>query len=316
MGRALGGLPRLARAGSRAVARPNATPMLPANSRARMNDLLRRKGFWLGDVDDHPMVLGVPVGRDGPQGSVSVDLGMKKMAWASMSDIVDASPQMKQKLLDQATPLHTPLPSPAEALARDAAALREAPAVPMKVVVKEDLQLIPVANPVRPPPQPCAVPCPSHVVRFWLSDRGSRRGAGPPRRAGDEDVSPTAANAAGPLLPRPGQCRPRRRCCGRRAGCGPTCSGKEGALEGEGAGQARGERAAQQLGTASRQVEWGKPLADGGVCWRGTAQISDYSAVGYMSQCGAGVAVWLQSARLLRATPPSRRMPTGAASLK
>ena len=144
MARVLGGLPRLARAGSRAVARPNPAPKLPATSRARMDDLLRRKGFWLGDMEDHPVVLGVPVGRDGSQGSVSVDLGMKKMASASMRDLVDASPQMKQRLLDQATPLDAPVPSAAEAMARDEAALRDAPAVTMAVVVKEDLRLLPV----------------------------------------------------------------------------------------------------------------------------------------------------------------------------
>eukprot|EP00966_Prymnesium_polylepis_P138879 3209380-Prymnesium_polylepis.1 len=109
MPKALGGLPRLARAGARAVVRPAPPPVAPATSRAMMNDLLRRKGFWLGDVDEHPLCVGVPIGRDGPQGAVSVDVGLKNMASLSMSQLADVSPQIKQQLLERAAPLDAPV---------------------------------------------------------------------------------------------------------------------------------------------------------------------------------------------------------------
>ena len=65
-----------------------------------LGDLFRRKGFWLEDLADHPTVLGVPIGRDGAQGGVSVDVGLKFFATASMADLADASPHIKQKLLE------------------------------------------------------------------------------------------------------------------------------------------------------------------------------------------------------------------------
>ena len=156
---AVGGLPRLGRAlrGPRAVRRA-----APTTSRAAFLDLLKAKGVWLSDVQRHPMVVGVPVGRDGGSGQgIAVDVGLKNMATVSLHELSEASPQIKAALVDRALG--------SEPIVGDPELLRNPPAVPMAVLVTEDLQNLPVASPVRkcplqtdlrPPPSPPPSPLP------------------------------------------------------------------------------------------------------------------------------------------------------------
>jgi len=151
-------LPRLAKAAAsraghpaaeRLVVRPNPPPLAPLTSSQLMLDLLRRKGFWLEAVESQPVCLGIPLGRDGPHAAVSVDVGLKHMALVSLSELVDASPDLKHRYFEHALEASAPISS-AQALQRDAAMLRDAQPVPMAVIAKADMQELPIANPVHP----------------------------------------------------------------------------------------------------------------------------------------------------------------------
>ena len=141
----LGGLPRLASQSGRRVLRHGLAPPVPT-SRTAFLDLLKRKGFWLGDLEDHPVCLGVPLGRDlALGGAMQVDVGLKSLATVSLADLVDSSPQLKQAFLERAADKTAPMDSSEPAL------IRNAPSVRMAVLVKEDLERLPVASPVHSP---------------------------------------------------------------------------------------------------------------------------------------------------------------------
>lgn len=125
---ALGGL-------SRRAPRPR------LNERAQFQSLLRRKGWLLQDVEKHPVCLGVPLGRNGgSESAISVDVGLKNMVQVSSRELAGASPQYKRALLDRMK---------GGAKEGEPETFGNAELVPMRVVVKEDIQRLPVATPVR-----------------------------------------------------------------------------------------------------------------------------------------------------------------------
>ncbi len=127
--------PRLLGGLSRARSKPVLT------GRAEFEQLLRRKSAWLQDVKKHPLVLGVPLGRNGgPDKAISVDLGMKNMAQISTRELANSSSEFKQALLDRTKG------GPLEGQPED---LRRAEPIPMSVLVKEDVMRLPIASPVR-----------------------------------------------------------------------------------------------------------------------------------------------------------------------
>ena len=127
--------PRLLGGLSRARSKPVLT------GRAEFEQLLRRKSAWLQDVKKHPLVLGVPLGRNGgPDKAISVDLGMKNMAQISTRELANSSSEFKQALLDRTKG------GPLEGQPED---LRRAEPIPMSVLVKEDVMRLPIAAPVR-----------------------------------------------------------------------------------------------------------------------------------------------------------------------
>jgi len=143
--RPLGGLPTLVRSSGRSVLRHRkAQPV--GTSKEAFVDLLKRKGFWMRDLEDHPVCLGVPLGRDmGLGGAMQVDIGLKNPATVSLADLMDASPQLKHAMLERAAQGDIAKKRP-----DDPALMRDAAPVPMAVLVKEDLQRLPVASPVHP----------------------------------------------------------------------------------------------------------------------------------------------------------------------
>lgn len=121
------------------LSRVRSKPVL--TGRAEFEQLLRRKSAWLQDVKKHPLVLGVPLGRNGgPDKAISVDLGMKNMAQISTRELANSSSEFKQALLDRAKG------GPLEGQPED---LRRAEPIPMSVIVKEDVMRLPIAAPVR-----------------------------------------------------------------------------------------------------------------------------------------------------------------------
>ena len=122
-------------------------PKPPPTSRQELMALLKRKSWQVRDLERHPVVLGVPLGQDGgPSQGVSVDIGLKTMATVSLSDLVDASPQLKEKLFERAlsSPKETTTPVPMDDL------LRKPMAIPMSVAVPEDMMKQPVASALHP----------------------------------------------------------------------------------------------------------------------------------------------------------------------
>jgi len=106
---------------------------------------LRSKGAWLGDVERHPVCLGVPLGVTGSSGrTVAVDLGLKSPAAMPLRELAACSPYVERALIK-----HALAPGPAELPDFDAL-LRESPPVPVAVVCKEDMQSLPIASPVHP----------------------------------------------------------------------------------------------------------------------------------------------------------------------
>ena len=63
-------------------------------ARGEFNKLLRQKGMWLQDVERHPVCWGMPLGRNGGEGSaISVDVGLKNVVQVSRRELAGASPQ-------------------------------------------------------------------------------------------------------------------------------------------------------------------------------------------------------------------------------
>ena len=84
----------------------------PTTSRDAFLALLKRKGVWLEDVDNHPLVLGIPLGRSGGQEkAIAVDVGLKNMASISLRALARASPNVHRRLPVSYT--HLPLPTKA-----------------------------------------------------------------------------------------------------------------------------------------------------------------------------------------------------------
>ena len=97
-GRQLGGLPSRAAAGS------------VRTTRDGFLSYLRSKGAWLGDVERHPVCLGVPLGVTGSSGrTVAVDLGLKSPAAMPLRELAACSPYVERALIK-----HALAPGPAE----------------------------------------------------------------------------------------------------------------------------------------------------------------------------------------------------------
>jgi hypothetical protein len=141
---ALGGLPLAAAAGS--AARTTARTPIPKTSRTELLSLLRRKAWQVSDIERHPVVLGVPLGQNGgPTKAVSIDIGLKNMVHVSVPELVDACPDLKEKLALRA------LDSTSEdEPVFDQQLLKEGVTVPMAVMVKEDIMDLPIASTVHP----------------------------------------------------------------------------------------------------------------------------------------------------------------------
>ena len=130
----LGGLPAK---GARAAAKTR-------TSRVEFLDYLRKRSVWLEDVDKHPVCLGVPLGVTGSAGrTVAIDVGLKNPASISVRELVQVSPYVKGKVHE-----HALQPGKAELPPMDAM-LRSAPPIAMAVIIKEDMQSLPIVAPVR-----------------------------------------------------------------------------------------------------------------------------------------------------------------------
>ena len=110
---------------------------------------LRWKGWQIQDLNKNPVCLGVPVGHPGmdENKAVEVDIGLKTFVSVGLTDLIDASPDLKEELMMRALdgpPPEAGAPSPHLEL------LRHAKPVPMSVMVKEDMMKQPVGVPVHP----------------------------------------------------------------------------------------------------------------------------------------------------------------------
>lgn len=143
---ALGGLPLFAAQATKHIPNTVVRQKPIKTSRDELMQLLRRKSWQVEDLEKHPMVLGVPLGQDGgSQRGVSVDIGLKEHATVGLSEIVDASPDLKRALMQRA------LDDPEGSGPVDHNdLLRKKATVPMAVHTKEDLLSMPVASPVHP----------------------------------------------------------------------------------------------------------------------------------------------------------------------
>ena len=150
------------------LARVRSTPVRTA--RAEFEQLLRRKSAWLQDLEKHPLCVGVPLGRNGgPDKSISVDLGLKNMAQISTRELAASSSQYKQALIDRIKG------GPLEGQPED---LRRAEPIPMAVIVKEDVQRLPVATPARTPSAPVQPSLfHSHPRRTTIADAQEQPGS-------------------------------------------------------------------------------------------------------------------------------------------
>ena len=139
------GARRLATLGGLSFRRPKPPP---ATSRDAFLALLKRKGVWLEDVDDHPLVLGIPLGRSGGQEkAIAVDVGLKNMASISLRELARASPNVHRMLLDRALAGKGVDDLTEE---EDAALIAAAGPVPMVIIEREDLQQLPIATAAHP----------------------------------------------------------------------------------------------------------------------------------------------------------------------
>ena len=127
-GALLGGLSRV-----RSAAAPTA--------RAEFEQLLRSKSAWLQDVSKHPLCAGVPLGRQGgAEGSISVDLGLKNFSQISTRELAASSSEYRRQLIER---------TKGGALEGQPEDLRRAETIPMAVIIKEDVQRLPIATPAR-----------------------------------------------------------------------------------------------------------------------------------------------------------------------
>ena len=139
------GARRLATLGGLSFRRPKPPP---STSRDAFLALLKRKGVWLEDVDDHPLVLGIPLGRSGGQEkAIAVDVGLKNMASISLRELARASPNVHRMLLDRALAGKGVDDLTEE---EDAALIAAAGPVPMVIIEREDLQQLPIATAAHP----------------------------------------------------------------------------------------------------------------------------------------------------------------------
>ena len=100
-------------------------------SKEAIMQLLKRKGYWLNDLEDHPVCLGVPLGKDmGLGGAIQVDVGLKSPVTVSFVDLIDASPQLKLALFQRAAQKSSDNVS-------DNELLRDALPVPVVVLAKK-----------------------------------------------------------------------------------------------------------------------------------------------------------------------------------
>lgn len=153
---ALGGMPvAAARAtrGAGVVRQP-----VPRTGRAELMSLLRRKAWQVDDLKRHPVCVGVPLGQNGgEQYGVSVDVGLKSFATVGVSELVDASPDLKRSLMHRALEDSKAGSSGGGAVPyRDL--LRRPATVPMAVHVKEDIMSLPVATALNPAALQARVP--------------------------------------------------------------------------------------------------------------------------------------------------------------
>ena len=130
----LGGLSRM-----RSAAAPTA--------RAEFERLLRNKSAWLQDVSKHPLCAGVPLGRNGgPEQAISMDIGAKNLARVSTRELAASSSQYKQQLI-RCTKGIVGTRTTTNQLEN----VWMAKPIPMAVIVKEDVQRLPVVMPARCP---------------------------------------------------------------------------------------------------------------------------------------------------------------------
>ena len=153
----LGGMPVAAAAATRATrgaGRSVVRQPVPRTSRTELVGLLRRKGWQVDDLKKHPVCLGVPLGQDGgDQSGVSVDIGLKLFATVGLSELVDATPDLKHSLMQRA--LDDPEGS---RVVPHRDLLRRPATVPMAVHLKEDIMSLPVATALNPAALQARVP--------------------------------------------------------------------------------------------------------------------------------------------------------------
>ena len=142
---ALGGLPLAFAAATRRRAGTSVTQIPPGNtSRGKLLSLLKRKGWQVEDLERNPAVLGVPLGQNGKGAGVEVDIGLKNMVTTSLSELVDASPKLKQALLERA------LEQPGTERVEYTDLLRKNATVSVIVHAQEDILGRPVASVLHP----------------------------------------------------------------------------------------------------------------------------------------------------------------------
>lgn len=150
----LGGMPAAVTRAARGAGRSVVRQPVPRTSRTELVGLLRRKGWQVDDLKKHPVCLGVPLGQDGGnQSGVSVDIGLKAFATVGLSELVEATPELKHSLVQRA--LDDPKGSKVVPYGD---LLRRPATVPMAVHVKEDLMSLPIATALHPAALQARVP--------------------------------------------------------------------------------------------------------------------------------------------------------------
>lgn len=105
--------------------------------------LLKRKGWCLDDVEEHPVVLGVPLGMVAGSGkTIAVDVGLKNPANISVAELMRCSPHAKSTMLTHALG--------GGEMPKINTVLQRTPPIPMALVTVEDIQKLPIATPMHP----------------------------------------------------------------------------------------------------------------------------------------------------------------------
>lgn len=115
----------------------------PATWRERFLKHIHDKGALLHALDKQPLVLGVPLATT--RTGVAVDVGLKNPATISVRELYDASPYVKEKLLEHALNLDDHAPPPNLDLL-----LRDCPPIVLALVCTEDVMAQPIATAVHP----------------------------------------------------------------------------------------------------------------------------------------------------------------------